>query len=170
MNDPLLPPSMARISGIGVDLFDEDEDDNDNEDLLLDPRLRQQENVVIAGPAGHIIDLETHGTSASASMTGNLSTHPKIVEHIIPQEALDEPADLLWTPIARLFMRPARYRAEWLSYISDMNYERHESLKRGDVSGARWAVIRAHFYSLPRWLLLIPGGFILHLLRRWLGL
>jgi hypothetical protein len=78
-------------------------------------------------------------------------------------------ADLLWTPIARLTMSPTRFRAEWLSHISDMNYERHESLKRGDVSGARWAVLRAHFYSLPRWLLVIPGGFLLHLLRRWLG-
>jgi len=37
MNDLLLPPSIARISGIGVDLFDEDDYEYDDDDLPMSP-------------------------------------------------------------------------------------------------------------------------------------
>jgi|SRR5882724_818934 len=89
------------------------------------------------------------------------------VKHSIGPQAM--PANILWSPIARMLMSPTRYRTEWLSHVSDMNYERHECLKRRDIRGARWAVLRAHYYSLPRSLLLIPVGFLLHQLRHWLG-
>jgi hypothetical protein len=169
MNDPLLPPSREYVSGIGVDLFDEDEDDNIDDDLLLDPRLHAAQGNAVFSAQGQMIYLATHGASASASMTGNLSVDRELAEQPEPA-AVEEPANLLWAPIARLFMSPTRYNAEWLTHISDMNHERHECLRRGDLAGARWAVIRAHLYSLPLSWLLIPGRIIWHLLRHWSGL
>jgi hypothetical protein len=106
--------------------------------------------------------------TAMLSASGTSFAVPKIAEQVnVPVS--EESADLLWTPVARLIMSPSRYRGEWLQHISDMNFERHECLKRGDPTGARRAMIRAHLYSLPRWLLFIPGGFILNFLRHWFG-
>ena len=162
---------------MGYDGFDHfgDDDFSYDDDLSLDLRLPPQ--LTVLPGTGHIklVGQAILAGPATLSASGTSTAAPKIVEPLDPPETLfdlptsEEPAGLLWTPIARLILSPSRYRAEWLSHVSDMNYERHECLKRGDVSGARWAVLRAHFYSLPRWLLLIPGGFLLHLLRRWLG-
>jgi hypothetical protein len=82
--------------------------------------------------------------------SGTISTNiPKVVVEPAKPVVPEEPAKLLWDPIARLIMSPTRYREEWLRHISDMNHERHVCLKRGDIFGARLAVIRAHFYALP---------------------
>src|SRR5258706_2418355 len=85
----------------------------------------------------------------------------------------ETPPIILWSGIARLFVSPTRYRTVWLAHIADMHFERSECLKRGDRWGASWAVLRAHYYSLPswllRWALAISVAFILQPLRHWLA-
>jgi hypothetical protein len=150
----------------GFDHFGED-DFNYDDDMPFDLRIAPE-----AGHVGIVGQAAILEGPDGASASGTSWAVPKIAEEIAKEFAappLEDPADLWWTPIARLIMSPSRYRGEWLPHISDMNSERHECLKRGDVAGATWAVIRAHFYSLPRWLLVIPGGFVLNFVRHWFG-
>jgi hypothetical protein len=166
------------IGGDGWDHFD-DEGGYNYDDAMLDLRLPPQVSVVLTPETGH---LGIIGQAAIVEVGGAISTSgtsfatPKIIEQLDPPEesfnlpAVEEPADLLWTPIARMIMSPTRFREEWSRHISDMNYERREHLKRGNLFGAHLAVIRAHFYSLPVAWLLIPVRFMLHLLRHWLGI
>jgi hypothetical protein len=156
---------------MGPDGFDHFNDDDFNYDDGLPHDLRIAPETGHIGLVGQAAILEVHD-AVSARYT------PKriIVEEFDPPEELfdlpaveEEPADLLWTPIARLIMSPTRYRAEWLSHVSDMNYERYEYQKRGNLFGAHLAVIRAHFYSLPVSWLLIPCRFVFHVLRHWFG-
>jgi hypothetical protein len=67
------------------------------------------------------------------------------------------PPDILWTRIARAVMSPTRYRAVWEPHLADMRHEHAECMKRGDLRGARMAVIRAHFYSIPSWIWGVAG-------------
>lgn len=157
----------------GFDHFSDDDFNYDDDDLPLDLRIAPEPGQI--GLVGQAAILEV-GEAISASNINRFVTEPKQAEQLDlppavsdPPAAAEEPADLLWTPIARLIMSPTRYREEWLRHISDMNYERHEHLKRNDPWGARWAVIRAHLYSLPVSWLLIPSRLIFNLLRHWLG-
>jgi hypothetical protein len=148
--------------------FQDDEEDG----LILAETVSNPVDFNITPASGHIgivgqaAILEGHGSSSS-SATATLTTAPKRVEE--PLLAPEEPPDILWSPIARAIMSPRHYKAVWLPNIADMHYERAECLKRGDLRGARWAVLRAHYYSLPRWLLVIPGAFLLAKIRHWLG-
>jgi hypothetical protein len=164
---------------MGQDGFDHFGDDDFNYDDTMPPELslsgHLNVDVEITPETGRI---ELVGQAAilegpdTASASGTSWAVPKIAEEIAEQlnpRVLEDPKDLLWTPIARLIMSPAHFRGEWLQHLSDMNSERYECLKRGNLLGAHLAVIRAHFYSLPVSWLLIPVRFILHLLKHWLG-
>ena len=138
-------------------------------------------SVVITPQTGrlHIGQAAILETPEIGSVSGTSEAPPKIAEYIaqhlddpdtlLPPTEVQEPAKLLWDPIARLIMSPTRYREEWSRHISDMNNERHECLKRGDLFGARFAVIRAHFYALPVSWLMVPVRLVLHFLKHWPG-
>jgi hypothetical protein len=148
--------------------FQDDEEDG----LTFAETVSNPVNVDITPTTGHIelvsqaATLEGHG-SVKSSMTGTLTTDPKAVN--VPILAPEEPPDLLWTPFAKNFMSPRKFISDWLPNIADMHWEYSEYWKRGDRLGAWWAVVRAHFYSLPQWLLAIPGLFLLNKIRQWLG-
>ncbi len=55
--------------------------------------------------------------------------------------------------------------SESMSRLTDMLS--NKQLKWALPVGAKWAVLRAHYYSVPRKLLAIPGVFLLWLLRHW---
>jgi hypothetical protein len=120
-------------------------------------------NVVIAPPQDPAA-MQGYGAVTSAAF-GPLTALPPKDEG---QPVAEEPADILWSPIARILMSPTHYRTSWVQHISDMNYERHECLKRNDQWGARRAVLRAHYYSPPRGFWVAAGAFLLWLLRHWL--
>lgn len=153
---------------IGPDGFDHfNEDDFNYDDVPLGMHPPEIGSVTINAQPGDVIHL-FGSISLSVIAKGNLMVLQKTVENPEPAAA-DDPKDLLWTPIARVIMSPARYHGEWLQHLSDMNAERHECLKRGNRLGAHVAVIRAHFYSLPVSWLLLPVRFALHLLKHWWG-
>ena len=107
---------------------------------------------------------------SQSSAFGALTALPPKDEAQSVVPALEEPADILWSPIARLLMSPTAYRTSWVQHITDLNYERHECLKRGDEWGAKRAWLRAHYYSVPRGLWMAAGAFLVWLLRHWLPL
>jgi hypothetical protein len=155
---------------IGNDGFDHFNEDDFNYDDTMPPELHLPEfgSVTINAEPGHVVQI--HGRiSVSVFGKGDLRAAPATVKVEAPPVAAEDPKDLFWTPFARFIMSPTRFREEWLRHVSDMNFERHECLKRGNLSGARWAVIRAHVYSLPIGWLLIPVRFILHLVKHWAG-
>jgi hypothetical protein len=165
---------------IGHDGFDHfgDDDFNYDDDLSLDLRIPPEYVMLTpeagrSGLVGQAVIVDNYDTVAASGLSTARQKSDQQLDLLPascgPPAALIKPATLWWTPVARLIMSPTRYREEWLRHISDMNYERHEYLKRGDAWGARWAVFRAHYYSLPVSWLLIPTRFIFHLLRHWLG-
>ncbi len=166
MNDPyIFPPSMPIGVRMDMEMFEDDEDDDG-----LPIALSVSNPVGITAESGHIkieghaAVLEGHDT-VSSSVTTIFTIEPANVEQFTPVP--EESPDILWSPIARLFMSPTQYRSVWLPHVADMNFERSECLRRGDTRGAKWAVLRAHYYSVPRKLLAIPGVFLLWLLRHW---
>jgi hypothetical protein len=120
-------------------------------------RMRAHVNVVIAPPQ----DPMQGFSYARSSATAGLTIEPKVVER--PSLAPEESQTILWTWIARLILSPSKYRSEWLPHIADMHFERFECLRRGDTRGARWAVVRAHVYSVPLRVWTILGALILWL-------
>ena len=142
MNDPTWPPSMVGSPRTDFDDFEDEPED----DLIT---LSLPSHVVITAEPGV---LQLQGYTASVSIgVASLTEAPSTVEAHGVVSGPEKPADLLWTPIAHLLMSPTKYRAEWLPHIADMHFERAECIKRGDKRGATWAVVRAHYYSVPRW-------------------
>jgi hypothetical protein len=79
-----------------------------------------------------------------------------------------DPPGILWTRIARAVMSPSRYRAVWEPHLADMRHEHAECIKFGDLRGARIAVVRAHFYSIPSWIWGVAGSALAGVVR-WLS-
>jgi len=156
MNDPM--PIGARMA---MEMFEDDDDAEDN--LTISLSLPSQVDFVVMPRPGRLGIIV--GQAKIVEQVEIFEAHGSVEQ---PVPSPEEPKDLLWTPIARMLMSPTRYRAEWLPHIADMNFERSECLKRRDKRGARWAVLRAHYYSVPRRLWAIPGIFLLWLLRHWI--
>jgi hypothetical protein len=87
--------------------------------------------------------------------------------HIPPAMTTPDPPGILWTRIARAVMSPTRYRSVWEPHLADMRHEHGECMKRGDFRGARMAVVRAHFYSIPSWIWGVAGSALAGVVR-WL--
>jgi hypothetical protein len=131
----------------GFDHFNEDAFSYDD-DMQLDMRITSQHSVIITPEVGQLgIEGQSTARGKTGSTTinivmggsftnGTITQIPRAIETTEPMVP-EEPADLWWMPIARLIMSPTRFREEWLRHIDDMNFERHECLKRADLFGAR---------------------------------
>lgn len=158
MNEPPTMPIGARMA------FDAFEDDPDDEDLTISLSLPSS---VVITPEPAVLQLQGHAPSVSIGVASLTAGPPKVEAQGFVSRP-EEPVDLLWSPIARMLMSPTHYRTSWVQHISDMNFERHECLKRNDKWGGRWAVVRAHYYSVPRWVWrLLAAPLLVPLLHWW---
>jgi hypothetical protein len=165
-------PTYVTVNKLGEARMDfENFQDDKEDDLTIALSVPNSVNVTITPATGRIelvgqaAIIEGHGSVAS-SATATLTTEPKAADE--PLLAPEEPPSILWAPLARLFLSPTQYKA-WESHIADMHYERDQCLKRGDVRAARWAVVRAHVYSVPHNLWRGVGLALLWLARHWVG-
>jgi hypothetical protein len=158
MNDPSWPPSMVGSPRTDFDDFEDEPED----DLIM---LSMPSQVVITANPG-VLQLQGHAASVSIGVA-TLTDASSTVAGQGVVSGPEKPAGLLWSPIARMLMSPTKYRTEWLPHIADMHFEQAECRKRGDKWGATWAVIRAHYYSLPRWIWALVAAPLLRPLLHW---
>ena len=161
MIDPSLMPNLHTD-----EYFFEDEVDDD---LTIEQSISNPVHFNITPESGHIglvgqaSILEGRGT-VTASSTASLTTEPKIGD-----QPVTEPPDILWSTFARMLMSPTRFQAEWLPHIADMHFEYSECMRRDKKWAAKWAVLRAHYYSVPFKVWAIAGVFLLWMWRHWIA-
>jgi hypothetical protein len=156
MSNAMLPPSRTGAPRANWDWSEKDA-------ACFPPysiRLPTQVSIVLT------VDTGTIGIQGqAATFQAQTSTaRGKVTKQPVPIE----PPKLWWSGIARWVMSPTQYRARWLPHVADMHFEYSERMQRGDLWGARWAVLRAHFYSVPRGLWTVAGAFLGWLMRHWL--
>ena len=87
---------------------------------------------------------------------------PRWSWHVHGEVRIAKPPRLWWSWVAGMLMSPAGYRAYFAPHVADMHEQYFECLKRGNLWGARRAVIRANLYAVPSWI----WGVIAHVLVR----